>query len=189
MTFDEWKKTRVIRISFNIWMVTNGFCYQPNSLDGGERTFMTIHLGVWMVIFCYHPTVYCKYLHCIWMVTSFATIIWCWNWCGWQALQDSQYFKCLTFDDAVNKRSFTHVSSFLAPCFNAPRSYTTCISSVVWFLQHILQIKSELAVFSDLKELAYWFKVDFWPKKWIFFQAKWKILFLVRQILPTWSQI
>ena len=52
-------------------------------LDGHKRFFMTIqthwvvaktiHVGFWMVtevFFCHYPTVYCKYLHCIWMVTK-----------------------------------------------------------------------------------------------------------------------
>ena len=56
--------------------------YPFQYLDGHESFFVTIQthwmvaetilLGFWMVteFFCHYQTVYCKYLHCIWMVTK-----------------------------------------------------------------------------------------------------------------------
>ena len=44
----SWIRT-CFSIRFSIWMITKGFRGHPNSMDGGESPFITIHLRVCMV--------------------------------------------------------------------------------------------------------------------------------------------
>ena len=94
------QKMLVIRISFDIfsafgWLRTF-FGDHPNSLDGGERPFVPIHLWFWMVTEGFSPLSD----HILEIISSnFATILcanWCWNWCGSQVFQDSYMCVCFT---------------------------------------------------------------------------------------------